>query len=420
VDGVHDLLVLTVNGSGRIMDAHPQEAEGIIGQPALDWLEPMDPSPGLGRPTAEGRPQARPVWTKQGRLYLLSVYQKGESATWLLRDVTDRVPLEAVEHAAFPVALWTLSAQVLKANAAFLASIGDPGVALTELVSGRDAGLPTLPFSGQVIRQGMLSVEATGRHLATTLVPCLVEGQPVAILSTHHDITQEVIDASRRETQSLKTMTAMILHEARNPLATVRGFLQLMATEANSQAKGWCELSIREVDRASRMLEEADVVAGPSPERLAPISVRSTVEQARQLLEASGTDQGDVRITVPSALTVLAEKNHFTEILLNLLRNGIEAGCPVFIRARRRGRTAVIEVADSGPGVPPGVERLIFSPFFTTKMHGNGLGLHISRTLAERLGGTLDLLPPEDGKGAVFSLSLPIFDEGAKGQLAEI
>jgi signal transduction histidine kinase len=101
------------------------------------------------------------------------------------------------------------------------------------------------------------------------------------------------------------------------------------------------------------------------------------------------------------------------QILYNLIRNAIQAspsGEAVVVRAERLGREIAVSVADRGSGIPPDVAPRIFDPFFTTKQAGPdggmGLGLSVSRSLIESMGGRIDVVS-EEGHGSVFTAIFP-------------
>jgi two-component system C4-dicarboxylate transport sensor histidine kinase DctB len=114
------------------------------------------------------------------------------------------------------------------------------------------------------------------------------------------------------------------------------------------------------------------------------------------------------------ALTVWAEKIRVEQILVNLLRNAIDAlegraDPTISVRITATRDQVHYRVSDNGPGIPAQLADQLFTPFRTTKAQGLGLGLVISRDIAASLGGALNLVPPGpgDGGGAVFDLVLP-------------
>jgi signal transduction histidine kinase len=136
--------------------------------------------------------------------------------------------------------------------------------------------------------------------------------------------------------------------------------------------------------------------------------------QAAQIFERRGSEEGGVRFEVEtdsSVGEVATDEAMVRQVLDNLLANALDAagkGGVVHVSTLLDGERVRIEVADTGPGIPPETLSRIFDPFFTTKDpgRGSGLGLAISLTLAEALGGALTV-ESRPGKGSRFRLWLP-------------
>ena len=106
-------------------------------------------------------------------------------------------------------------------------------------------------------------------------------------------------------------------------------------------------------------------------------------------------------------------QNRLAQVFLNLLGNAADAmggKGTIVVTCDTSGDRATLSIRDEGPGVPKEIQNKIFDPFFTTKEvgQGTGLGLSISRAIVENSGGTLELGPWEQGRGAVFCLTLPL------------
>lgn len=398
-----DLILLTVDHDGRIVDVYPKELTAALGRPALEWLDPVDHQGGF----EEGLPTAlfldHPLWLKSGRLYLLTIQEREHHATWVLRNVTREVPDQGLlDRSPMPLALWTLANHLLLANDGFYGLVGDQAATLEDAWDPGEFGPRTLT-AATAIRPCVFAAPGSDVHLSATLIPCFAEGRPVAILSVYQDITGAVRDAVGREEGITKEMVASILHEARNPLGTVRGFLQLLEAETAGQMKEWCTLSIREVDRAARMLEDANALAEPRAGESDTFSLTEVVESLIETVRLrQNVPEDALLVRLPGDVTVQGSRNLATQILLNLILNGLEAGPPVKVGAEIQGGTVIVSVTDSGSGIPKDVTKRVFEPFFTTKAHGSGLGLHIAKTLAERMGGRVEMTPRAKGGGACF------------------
>ncbi|HXE39672.1 MAG TPA: ATP-binding protein, partial [Azonexus sp.] len=169
------------------------------------------------------------------------------------------------------------------------------------------------------------------------------------------------------------------------------------------------------VDRTGRIVRQLKTFArkeAPTPQ---PVTVASAIEHALMIVEPRRRETAARIAVAPFArdLLLIAEAGRLEQVLVNLLRNGLDAMAgqaePLLeIDAHGIGDRVAIEIRDHGPGLPDEVRHHLFEPFYTTKPAGEGLGLGlaISLTIVESYGGTLSAHNAPDG-GAVFVLTLP-------------
>jgi len=147
---------------------------------------------------------------------------------------------------------------------------------------------------------------------------------------------------------------------------------------------------------------------------LAPCSVRIAIESTLNLLEhkmKGVTVHEDYEVTEE----VFAPARAFNQVLLNLIDNSIRSDAKnIWIELRQVNNQVSVAVADDGPGVPADVVHRIFDPFFTTRVEGEGtgLGLHLSRRIAQDCGGELRY-EPRPGGGARFVMEIPAMEQAA-------
>jgi two-component system sensor kinase FixL len=223
-------------------------------------------------------------------------------------------------------------------------------------------------------------------------------------------------------------MAAGLAHELSQPLTAIsayaRGCLRLLAGQAPEPAllhEGMREV-VQQAERAGNVLDRLrEFVRGGEWQR-AVIDMQPVIEAAIGLARIEAMQQG-VEIGEhidPGLPTVLADRIRIEQVLLNLLRNAMDAmeaanteRRSIVVEARhRRCRAVEISVTDSGPGVAAEVMDTIFQPFVTTKALGMGMGLSISRSIVESHGGRL-LLAQSIGSGAIFAFDLPTADAEA-------
>ena len=207
-------------------------------------------------------------------------------------------------------------------------------------------------------------------------------------------------------------MSAVLAHEIRNPLGTIKGFVQLAGERADQQVRNLLDRAVGEVQRLEELVKDLLAYGRPAAPHWKEVrwqEIADTAEQhARQL---AGGRPIQLEIT-GEPLVWRSDPALLDQALLNLVRNAIEAipaGTPgaIHMTAERTGEGEIaIRVHDTGPGLPDAVREQLFEPFLTTKAAGTGLGLAITRRLAASLGGRLELRSrPGQGVEAILHLA---------------
>jgi nitrogen fixation/metabolism regulation signal transduction histidine kinase len=264
------------------------------------------------------------------------------------------------------------------------------------------------------------------RRLGATVAPIEFQAEqgPRGALCLLTDIT-EVTElreqvAIKNNLESLGEMSAGLAHEFKNAVAALHGYAQLLQNlELNEKARGASESLLNEVRNLSEMVTAFLNFARPQPLQLEEVVVNDLVtECAAELQPLFEELKVELRIdNRVDPLSIGADERMLRQTILNLMRNAAEAiaddsaNRSVLVTTGREhdasGKTfAVIEVKDSGPGIPAPQLRKIFIPFFTTKAKGHGVGLALSHRVVTEHGGTLTAANLKEG-GAVFTIRLP-------------
>jgi signal transduction histidine kinase len=203
-------------------------------------------------------------------------------------------------------------------------------------------------------------------------------------------------------------------HEIGTPLNTLSGHLQLLrddlAVQENQAAVDRVRLLLTQVDRVAGIVRAAlERGSWPRP-YVQSVDLTEIATRMLRFLEPALTDAGvAAQLESTSCVIAVCDPGMVEQILLNLLKNAIEALSPgnaVQIATFAEDGQACIEISDDGPGIDPDAESTLFQPFSTTKgTQGTGLGLAVSRRLARTLGGDLLYLPSR--QGARWRLTLP-------------
>lgn len=217
---------------------------------------------------------------------------------------------------------------------------------------------------------------------------------------------------------SLGQLAAGIAHEINNPLAGMRNAFELFKSGVPSTHEHFTllELIDREIERISGIIHQMYQLYRRSPQLPVPFSMDRIVEEAAFML-GSFAQKNDVllRYSPSSALhPVRLPENEVKQILFNLIRNAIQAssaGDEVTIDIDSDGHDVTVTVRDNGPGIAVDVLPRIFEPFFSTKQSdtesGMGMGLSISSSLIEAMGGRIDVASSSSGQGSSFMAVFP-------------
>ena len=227
---------------------------------------------------------------------------------------------------------------------------------------------------------------------------------------------------------TMGTLAAGLAHEIRNPLGGIKGAAQLLrrSFDERSQLREYTDIMIREVDRVNQLIEQLLDLAGPAQLTLAPINIHELLDDVL-LLEAQTVTDKNIAIKKlfdPSLPPVRGDRARLTQVFLNIVKNAFQAmarGGALTVTTRletdfhireqgtARNRLIWIEIADEGSGIKETDLPHIFSPFFTTKNNGTGLGLATSYGIIKEHGGLIRVESVE-GKGTIFKVSLVVVE----------
>jgi signal transduction histidine kinase/GAF domain-containing protein len=214
------------------------------------------------------------------------------------------------------------------------------------------------------------------------------------IIEINKDITEE--KKIREELDQLETMklvsqiAAGISHEIRNPMTTVRGYLQLLAKKKNySEEKPKFELMIEELDRANQIITEFLSLAKNKAAPLVAHNLNEVIRTLTPLLEADAASQSKSFRThlYPNIPEVLLNTNEIRQLILNFVRNGFEAtgvNGKVSILTYFEDDHVVLAIEDNGCGIPADIVKNLGTPFLSTKSSGTGLGITTCYNIARR------------------------------------
>jgi PAS domain S-box-containing protein len=251
----------------------------------------------------------------------------------------------------------------------------------------------------------------------TTIVPFLDDrGKPYQYMAIRYDITERKrSEALLREQEALARlgeMAAVVAHEVKNPLAGIRGALQVIGGRMAESSRDRAIVGdiVARLDSLNEIVHDLLVFARPREVKPAPVSLAELVEGTAALLRKDPA-YATVYVEITGARpTIQADAEQLQVVFLNLLLNAAQAsgtGGEVRVDISAANGFSRVRIMDFGPGISPDIRSRIFEPFFTTKHRGTGLGLPTAKRVIERHHGTIEFECPADG-GTVVTVTLPV------------
>ncbi|MFD1427120.1 sensor histidine kinase [Kroppenstedtia sanguinis] len=221
-------------------------------------------------------------------------------------------------------------------------------------------------------------------------------------------------EEQRRHLEKLSAvglLAAGLAHEIRNPLTSIRGFIQISAAEA-PEVKKWESVILPEIDRINDLLKQFLHLSESRPVRHTLFNLDRLIDDVLQLLNPRAILMGHELVARPPASPVIVEADteQLKQVLINLVQNGLESlksKGMVSVSWKETGDRVVVRIRDSGSGIPPEHMSRIFDPFFSTKGDGTGMGLSICHRIISEHGGQIHVTS-QPGCGTTFNIHMPL------------
>ncbi|WP_242985982.1 ATP-binding protein [Oceanobacillus zhaokaii] len=203
-------------------------------------------------------------------------------------------------------------------------------------------------------------------------------------------------------------LAAGIAHEIRNPLTSIKGFLQLL--QAGVHKDEYYSIMLDEIEKMEKITSELLFLSKPVTNDRNIESVNSMIEDIVSLLQPHARMK-NIEIGIEGKISdyILCDRTQVKQVLINIVKNAVEAmdgPGEITISAESKDTNVVILIKDEGPGIPDDILEKLGEPFFTTKKNGTGLGLLITKQILERHNASLTILKNND-RGSTFKLSFP-------------
>jgi len=236
-----------------------------------------------------------------------------------------------------------------------------------------------------------------------------------------HDLSARIRMEERLREQTalarLGEMAAVIAHEVKNPLAGVRGAIQVIGSRLPKDSRDAAVVKeiVNRIDALNELMKDLLLFARPPQPRPGPVDLAGLIRTTAELLSTDPALRG-VAVRVQGGNPVVDADAELLKIVFqNLLMNGAQAmhgQGTIDVRVQPIDGHCQVTIRDGGPGIPAEVLEKIFTPFFTTKARGTGLGLPTAKRILEAHGGTIDIHCPAGG-GTIVSLHLPLREAAA-------
>jgi signal transduction histidine kinase len=327
----------------------------------------------------------------------------------LLEITLDQTPLKA--------AIWRFSSTFLTISLTISAIVASSLWAAIWLIVLR----PVRRLTSNIMAFGERPHDA-GRIITPSGRRDEIGGAEQALASMQTSLAQEL--GQKKRLAELGMAVAQINHDLRNMLAAAQLISDRLATIPDPLAMRLAPRLVATLDRAIAFCQATLTYSGgpDSPPLRQRFALRSIIDQTLETAKAEHADAIVFEVDIPNDLMIVADPDNVLRVIENLTRNAAQAlnysdpgdGRSAVIRyaARREGPSALIEVSDTGPGLPPDLAERIFEPFHhSTRKGGSGLGLAIAADLVARNGGSIALEQPQPGEsagGARFLIRLPL------------
>ncbi|MBJ6760583.1 PAS domain S-box protein [Myxococcaceae bacterium JPH2] len=433
--------------------AHPEDREALA-----RLLEVPQDSGGAPVALRFIHPDGRTLWLEHVVAPVMDASGHVVAVEGLARDITERRQAEEAlkrSEASFRVLLEGVpdaaaierDGRIVYANAALVSTLGFEraeqlvGRALSEFVKDAPGSLPPGEVAALTGERRLVREDGRTRLAEVVSLPLRFDGQP-AVVSIARDVTEQRQLQARLtladRLASVGTLAAGIAHEINNPLAFVLSNLGFLseefrhhlppgdgATALRQRVRGepdlaeWQEVlgeACEGAERVRQIVRQLKTFSRPDEERMAPVDVHAVLDSVAMMAANEIRHRALLRKDYGAIPPVMADEGRLCQVFLNLVVNAAQAipegmvhRHEIRLVTRSDSQRVVVEVRDTGVGIPREVLGRIFDPFFTTKPVGvgTGLGLSICHGIVTGLGGDITV-ESELGRGSVFRVAMPI------------
>jgi two-component system, sporulation sensor kinase B len=266
-------------------------------------------------------------------------------------------------------------------------------------------------FISKQIYGSYMGLDTSIKYIVINVLSMVFTTILIEVIKKNFEVLQKVIKAEKREVAS--HLAASISHEVRNPLTASKGFLQLLGDRDLSfqKRKEYLDFALEELDNAVEIINDYLTFAKPAAVNKEKIVVFEEIQNAIKTLSPLAK-KNKVKISLLKEVTksyfFIGDRKKFGQCLINILKNGIESmpsGGKLYIDLEIEDTLIKIEIQDEGMGMTPEQITRLGEPYFSTKENGTGLGLMVSFSIIEEMGGNISVRS-NPSIGTCFSINL--------------
>ncbi|TYS18770.1 PAS domain S-box protein [Rossellomorea vietnamensis] len=264
------------------------------------------------------------------------------------------------------------------------------------------------------VEREFIRLDGTSRFVESVVMPFNIDNKP-SLQVILRDITenkqQHQHTVKNEKLLTAGQLSAGIAHEIRNPLTSIKGFLQLLETKIPEENQRYAEIMREEIDKIERITGEMLSLSKSQAIIRTQHNIITLIDQVVTLLEPQATLKNVVinNTIDDQEIVIQCDKQQIKQVFINIMKNAIESmedGGDVSVGLSVENGRVEVTVTDEGCGIPKSLLGQITEPFFTTKGTGTGLGLTICNRILKEYGGELRIDSTE-GQGTVFTVVFP-------------
>lgn len=275
----------------------------------------------------------------------------------------------------------------------------------------------SLPILGSLLLDMALTFTTTVISVLFILESAIVTWLVIFLIESHREKLQLVQDIQKTEKLNVVgQLAASVAHEIRNPMTSVRGFIQLLSSSKNlsKEEKQYVSISLEELDRANSIIDDYLSLG-----RETNMKGQQKIDAAAELRKSINTLASyahlrnvELSFVYKDSVFVKGESGRLQQLFINLIKNGIEAisgSGKIVVTVHKSDKEAVIIISDNGEGMNEEQIDNLGLPFYSTKDKGTGLGLMVCLRIIKEMGGRLEVHSKE-GTGTTFEIIFPLIE----------